>query len=145
VSPLPGPYARIVRRWRGGEQLELTLEMQTRLETRDGRSPATADLHEPTEALLFVGPRLMAAHEGAGASFLSSAPPASPTLLLPAVLAAGSTVPSPLVPSDEGVGLGWREERAGPPTSKVTLLPLAAATGLPSGRAAMWLRYQTAD
>lgn len=137
----PGPYVIVQRKWRAGESVEMVLEHAVRLETRDRRSLEPSALAGETEALLFLGPWLLAADDATSPAFFSA--PERSAVVLPSALAAASA------PSEGGrfAGPGPRlrlrcrsASPAGP--QSVVLSPLGERTDRPPAKVAAWLRYR---
>lgn len=149
VSPQPGPYVRFKRRWRPGETLELVLEHAVRLETRDGRSLGPSALGADTEALLFVGPWLMAADDVTDPALFSGPRLGEGTVLLPPTLGVAQAGEGESRFGNQARHLRLRyllsgqQAPSGAPET-LTLRPLAEqTTRLRPGMVAAWLRYRS--
>lgn len=144
ISRPPGPYVSFHRPWRAGETLELVFAHASRLETRDRRAVAgPSALPADAEALLFVGPWLMAVDDGDDPAFFSEPWASENTVTLPASLAATETTEGGGRFADPSRHLRLTYVHGGfPGAQPVTLRPLSEATGRPPGTVATWLRYR---
>jgi DUF1680 family protein len=144
VTPRPGDSVYFKRRWRPGETLELVLEHALRLTTRDGRLLGPSSLESDTEAMLFVGPWLMAADDATNPALFSGPGPGEGTVLLPLTLAQAQVGEGETGLSNRARHLRLRYllgERTSPET--ITLRPLAEQTSRARpGAVAAWLRYR---
>ncbi len=146
ISPAPGPSFTVRRQWRAGETLELVFEHAVRLETRDHRALAPASLAADTEALLFVGPWLMAADDAGDPAFFSEPWTGENTVLLPPTVGAAETTEGGGRFADAARHLRLQYVHGGfPGRHPLTLQPLSEQTGHAPGTVATWLRYRTAD
>jgi len=145
VSPQPGPYVRFKRRWRPGETMELVLEHAVRLETRDGRSLGPSALGADTEALLFVGPWLMAADDVTDPALFSGPRLGEGTVLLPPTLGLAQAGEGESGFANRARHLRLRYLLGGQQIPQtLTLRPLAEqTTRLRPGLVAAWLRYRS--
>ena len=144
ISRPPGPYVTFHRPWRAGETVELVFEHALRLETHDRRVLEPASLPADTEALLFVGPWLMAADDATDPAFFAEPGPSENTVLLPLTLGAAETTGGAGRFADPGRRLRLKYVHGGfPGAHPLTLRPLSEATGHAPGTVATWLRYRS--
>jgi hypothetical protein len=145
VSRPPAPYVTFRRPWRAGETLELVFEHAPRLEARDRRTFGPGAALPDTEALLFVGPWLMAVDDATDPSFFSEPWTSDNAVLLPPSLGGAETTEGGGAFSDPARHLRLSYVHGGFPGSQpLTLRPLSEATGRPPGTTAAWLRYRRA-
>ena len=146
ISRPPGPYVTFERPWRAGETVELVFEHMVRLETRDRRALGPSRLPADTEALLFVGPWLMAAFDATDPGFFSEPWTTENTVLLPPSLGAAETTEGSGLFTDPSRHLRLKYAHGGSPgTHPLTLRPLSEATSRAPGTVATWLRYRSLD
>jgi hypothetical protein len=145
TSPPPGPSFTYHRQWRAGETVEMIFEHAVRLETRDRRFVPSASLPADAEALLFVGPWLMAVDDATDPPFFSEPWTSQNTVFLPPTLAqaeAGEAGGGPFTNPARHLGLKYTHGGF-PGTHPVTLRPLSEQTALAPGTVATWLRYRS--
>jgi hypothetical protein len=123
--------------------LELVFEHAPRLESRDRRTFGPGAALPDTEALLFVGPWLMAVDDATDPSFFSEPWTSENAVLLPSSLGGAETAEGGGAFSDPARHLRLSYVHGGFPGSQaLTLRPLSEATGRPPGTVATWLRYR---
>ena len=144
LIPRPaGPYVGFHRPWRAGETLELVFEHALRLETREGRAIGSDPRPVDKDALLFVGPWLMAVDDASDPAFFSEPWVDENTVLLPSSLGAAETTEGSGPLADPARHLRVQYLHGGfPGTYPLTLRPLSEATGRAPGTVATWLRYR---
>ena len=138
-----GGYLRLSRPPRAGDRVEIAFEHRVRVETRDRRRLAPAELAEPTEGLLFVGPLLYAADDGKEPLFFGEPWLAGNVVGLPARPATPAPATGAALLSTPARHLAARYEHAGfVGTHPVTLRPVAEQAGREPGIVGAWLKYR---
>ena len=137
-------YAHLRRPWRRGDHIELDGAFAARLEMRDGRILAPADVgREPVEAALMYGPWLLGVNEFHEPLFFGE-PWEQNTITLPqdlaASLAAGPTE-GPLSVPVAHLRLSCEHEGF-PGKQSVTLRPISEMTSHAQATVAAWLRFR---
>jgi hypothetical protein len=134
----------IRQRLLAGDRVEAVLAHRARVETRDHRRLAPAEVEGEVEGLLFLGPWLYAVDDGLEPLFFSEPWKGESVVSLPATLAAPATTP-PAQPFEEPRRhLAARYVHGGfAGLHPLVLRPIAEQAGRPPGTVGTWLRYRS--
>jgi len=138
-----GAYLALSRPPRAGDRVQVAFEHRVLVETRERRRLAPAEIAEPTEGLLFVGPLLYAADDGLEPLFFGEPWLSGNVVGVPD----RPSAPGPATPqgpfSTPARHLAARYEHAGfVGTHPVKLRPVGEQAGREPGIVGAWLKYR---
>jgi hypothetical protein len=143
VSERDGTLA-IRQRLIAGDRVEAVLAHRARVEARDGRRLAPAEVDGEVEGLLFLGPWLYAVDDGLEPLFFGEPWKGENVVSLPADLAAPATPPPPAPFEEPRRHLAARYTHGGfAGVHPLVLRPIAEQTGRLPGTVGTWLRYRS--
>jgi hypothetical protein len=134
----------IRQRLLAGDRVEAVLAHRARVETRDGRRLAPAEVEGEVEGLLFLGPWLYAVDDGLEPLFFGEPWKGENVVSLPAALAAPATTPPPGPFEEPRRHLAASYTHGGfAGLNPLVLRPIAEQTGRSPGTVGTWLRYRS--
>jgi DUF1680 family protein len=126
------------------DRVEVALAHRARVETRDHRRLAPAEVEGEVEGLLFLGPWLYAVDDGREPLFFGEPWKGESVVSLPAALAAPAAAPAAAPFVEPRRHLVARYSHGGfAGVHPLVLRPIAEQTGRPPGTVATWLRYRS--
>jgi hypothetical protein len=127
-----------------GDRLELALQHQTWIETREGRRVALGDLDEEVEGLLFMGPWLYGVDDGLEPLFFGEPWKGANVVRLSRELGSPHSAAATGPFTHPSRHVAARYVHGGfPGEQPLTLRPIAEQTGGAPGTVATWIRYRT--